>query len=106
MARRRQNFWEGFKEVLGKGHVIKGLDKCDFTPIYDWHIAQRDAKKNISKEVRAGRGHGAGAIEAGQGWLRAVGKDRKKHTRPGARCPVHAGGMLSCFGSKYCFATP
>jgi hypothetical protein len=21
------NFWEGFKEVLGRGHVIKSLDK-------------------------------------------------------------------------------
>lgn len=45
------NFWEGFKEVLGKGHVIKDLKKCDFTPIYDWHMAQREAKKGISKEV-------------------------------------------------------
>ncbi|PNW85267.1 hypothetical protein CHLRE_03g178600v5 [Chlamydomonas reinhardtii] len=46
------NFWEGFKEVLGKGHVIKDLKKCDFTPIYDWHMAQREAKKGISKEEK------------------------------------------------------
>ncbi|PNH02171.1 DNA topoisomerase 1, partial [Tetrabaena socialis] len=46
------NFWGGFKEVLGKNHAIKGLEKCDFTPIYDWHMAQREAKKNVSKEEK------------------------------------------------------
>mmetsp|Transcript_2140 Transcript_2140/g.3225 ORF Transcript_2140/g.3225 Transcript_2140/m.3225 type:complete len:630 (-) Transcript_2140:370-2259(-) len=46
------NFWEGFKEVLGKSHVIKCLSKCDFTPIYDYHIAQRDLKKNMTKEAK------------------------------------------------------
>ncbi|KAG2499993.1 hypothetical protein HYH03_002275 [Edaphochlamys debaryana] len=49
----RKNFWDGFKEVLGKGHVIKTLEKCDFTPIYDWHVAQREEKKKISKEEKA-----------------------------------------------------
>ncbi|GFR41105.1 hypothetical protein Agub_g1750 [Astrephomene gubernaculifera] len=47
-----KNFWDGFKEILGRNHVIKSLDKCDFTPIYDWHIAQREAKKNMSKEEK------------------------------------------------------
>lgn len=46
-----KNFWDGFKEVLGKGHVIKGLDKCDFTPMYDFFEAQREAKKSLTKEV-------------------------------------------------------
>lgn len=53
-----KNFWEGFKEVLGKNHVIKGLDKCDFTPIYDHLMAERDKKKAMTKEV---------------GWLRRLG---------------------------------
>lgn len=49
------NFWEGFKEVLGRNHVIKGLAKCDFTPMYEYFMAQREAKKGMSKEVgRAG----------------------------------------------------
>lgn len=47
-----RNFWEGFKEVLGPNHVIKSLDKCDFTPIYEWHMAERERKKNISKEEK------------------------------------------------------
>jgi DNA topoisomerase-1 len=38
--------------VLGKQHVIKGLDKCDFTPIYNHLMAERDKKKAMSKEVR------------------------------------------------------
>lgn len=46
-----KNFWDGFKEVLGKNHVIKGLDKCDFTPIYDHLMAERDKKKAMTKEV-------------------------------------------------------
>lgn len=46
-----KNFWDGFKEVLGKNHVIKNLDKCDFTPIYDHLMAERDKKKNMTKEV-------------------------------------------------------
>lgn len=45
-------------QVLGKSHVIKGLDKCDFTPIYDHLMAEREKKKAMSKEVREGVGVG------------------------------------------------
>jgi hypothetical protein len=38
-------------QVLGKNHVIKGLEKCDFTPIYDHLMAERDKKKLMTKEV-------------------------------------------------------
>ncbi|WIA12998.1 hypothetical protein OEZ85_006609 [Tetradesmus obliquus] len=48
-----KNFWEGFKEVLGRGHVIKDLAKCDFTPIYDHLMAERDKKKALTKEEKA-----------------------------------------------------
>lgn len=47
-----ENFWEGFKGVLGPNHRIKSLDKCDFTPIYDWHIAERERKKELPKEEK------------------------------------------------------
>ena len=47
-----KNFWEGFQEVLGPGHVIKGLEKCDFTPMYDHFMAEREKKKAEPKEVR------------------------------------------------------
>jgi hypothetical protein len=38
-------------QVLGKNHAIKGLDKCDFTPMYEHFMADREAKKGMSKEV-------------------------------------------------------
>lgn len=47
------NFWEGFSEVLGPGHTIRSLDKCDFTPIYEWHMAERERKRATSKEEKA-----------------------------------------------------
>jgi hypothetical protein len=61
-----KNFWEGFKEVLGPKHAIKSLDKCDFTPIYDWHMAQRELKKLQTKEVRFHGLVNAGAHGLGQ----------------------------------------
>ena len=47
-----ENFWDGFKAVLGPNHRIKCLEKCDFTPIYDWHMAEREKKKNMTKEEK------------------------------------------------------
>lgn len=47
-----ENFWEGFRGVLGPNHRIQCLEKCDFTPIYDWHMAERERKKNLPKEEK------------------------------------------------------
>lgn len=47
-----KNFWEGFKEVLGKNHVIKCLENCDFTPMYEWHMSEREKKKTLTKEEK------------------------------------------------------
>lgn len=49
----RANFWEGFREVLGPKHVIQDLDRCDFTPIYEWHEAEREKKRAMTKEEKA-----------------------------------------------------
>ena len=46
-----KNFWDAFKPILGKGHIIRDLKKCDFTPIYEHHMAEREAKKALPKEV-------------------------------------------------------
>ena len=46
------NFWEGFRKVLGPNHRIKSLGKCDFTPIYDHQIAERERKKELPKEEK------------------------------------------------------
>ena len=47
-----KNFWEGFKDVLGRGHVIQDFAKCDFRPIHEWHLAAKEKKKQMTKEVR------------------------------------------------------
>jgi len=33
---------------------VRGLDKADFTPIYDWFMAEREKKKTLPKEARLG----------------------------------------------------
>ncbi len=46
-----KNFWAAFSRVLGKGHVVRSLAKCDFRPIYEWHMAERERKRTLPKEV-------------------------------------------------------
>ena len=45
------NFWGEFKAVLGPGHAIRELAKCDFSPIQEWRLAEREAAKALPKEV-------------------------------------------------------
>lgn len=47
-----KNFWEDWKGYLGKNHVIKKFELCDFTPIYEWHAAEKERKKNMSTEEK------------------------------------------------------
>jgi DNA topoisomerase I len=48
----RKNFWAGWKNVLGKDHVIQSLEKCNFTPIFDHLQGERAAKKTIDKDEK------------------------------------------------------
>lgn len=41
----RENFFKDWKEYLGPDHIIQCFEKCDFTPVYEWHVARRAAKK-------------------------------------------------------------
>eukprot|EP00891_Asterochloris_glomerata_P001684 jgi/Astpho2/1684/Aster-04112 len=59
-----KNFWEGFKKVLGPSHKIKLLEKCDFRPIYEHLMAEREAKKSLSKEDKAAQKADKDAMEA------------------------------------------
>lgn len=47
----RANFWKDFKAVLGRHHDITQLEGCDFSPIYTHVMAEREAKKKLTKEV-------------------------------------------------------
>ncbi|PON81508.1 DNA topoisomerase I [Trema orientale] len=48
----RENFWNDWRKLLGKNHVIQKLDLCDFTPIYDWHQGEKEKKKQMSADVK------------------------------------------------------
>lgn len=46
-----KNFWDDWRKVLGPKHVIRDLKKCNFRPINDWHMSEREKKKELPKEV-------------------------------------------------------
>ncbi|XVF03737.1 hypothetical protein REPUB_Repub05bG0019500 [Reevesia pubescens] len=48
----KKNFWEDWSKLLGKNHTIKDLNKCDFTPIYEWHLQEKEKKKQMSSEEK------------------------------------------------------
>ncbi|KAL9283528.1 DNA topoisomerase 1 alpha [Arabidopsis thaliana] len=48
----RENFWNDWRRLLGKKHVIQKLDDCDFTPIYEWHLEEKEKKKQMSTEEK------------------------------------------------------
>ncbi|XP_002978794.2 DNA topoisomerase 1 beta [Selaginella moellendorffii] len=47
-AKFNSNFWQDWKKILGSNHVIKKLELCDFTPIYDWYQSEKEKKKQLS----------------------------------------------------------
>lgn len=48
----RENFWNDWQKLLGKNHVIQKLDLCDFGPIYEWHLKEKEKKKQMSTEEK------------------------------------------------------
>eukprot|EP00698_Gefionella_okellyi_P026035 TRINITY_DN97_c0_g1_i1.p1 TRINITY_DN97_c0_g1~~TRINITY_DN97_c0_g1_i1.p1 ORF type:complete len:639 (+),score=174.61 TRINITY_DN97_c0_g1_i1:37-1953(+) len=51
----RQNFFKDWRKVLGKDHIIKEFDKCDFMPIKKWAEEQKELKKKATPEEKAAR---------------------------------------------------
>lgn len=47
-----KNFFADFKAVLGKGHIIKKFEKCDFEPIRRHLNEQKIIRKAISDQER------------------------------------------------------
>ncbi|KAJ6314534.1 hypothetical protein OIU78_018085 [Salix suchowensis] len=47
-----QNFWNDWRKLLGKNHVIQKLEDCDFNPIYEWHQQEKEKKKQMSTEEK------------------------------------------------------
>ncbi|KAL5129661.1 DNA topoisomerase 1 beta [Glycine soja] len=48
----KENFWNDWRKLLGRNHVIQNLKDCDFTPIYDWYQSEKDKKKQMTTEEK------------------------------------------------------
>ncbi|KQJ95390.1 DNA topoisomerase 1 beta [Brachypodium distachyon] len=46
------NFFGDWRKILGKNHVIKKFELCDFTPIYEWHLREKEKKKQMTSEEK------------------------------------------------------
>lgn len=47
-----ENFFNDWKKLLGRNHVIQDLKKCDFKPIYEWHLREKEKKKLMTSEEK------------------------------------------------------
>ncbi|KAJ3678285.1 hypothetical protein LUZ60_002088 [Juncus effusus] len=47
-----ENFMHDWGKILGKNHVIKKFELCDFTPIYEWHEREKEKKKQMTSEEK------------------------------------------------------
>ncbi|CAK9163879.1 unnamed protein product [Ilex paraguariensis] len=46
------NFMADWRKILGKNHIIRNLEDCDFTPIYEWHQKEKEKKKEMSSDEK------------------------------------------------------
>jgi len=60
----RDNFFEDWKGLLGKQHVIQSLEHCDFTPIWEWYLKEKEKKNNMTKEEKKALKEERAKIEA------------------------------------------
>jgi len=48
----KKNFWKDWQPILGKDHIIKDLEHCDFSLIYKSILDNREEKKNLTKQEK------------------------------------------------------
>lgn len=46
------NFMNDWRQILGGKHIIKKFELCDFTPIYEWHLKEKEKKKLMTTEEK------------------------------------------------------
>ncbi|PNT62067.1 hypothetical protein BRADI_5g24917v3 [Brachypodium distachyon] len=46
------NFFTDWRKILGKTHIIKKFELCDFTTIYEWHLREKENKKQMTTEEK------------------------------------------------------
>ncbi|KAH7674182.1 DNA topoisomerase I protein [Dioscorea alata] len=47
-----ENFMNDWRPILGRNHVIKKYELCDFTPIYEWHLREKEKKKQMTSQEK------------------------------------------------------
>ncbi|KAH9620317.1 hypothetical protein KSS87_021714 [Heliosperma pusillum] len=47
-----ENFFSDWKKLLGRNHVIQDLKKCDFRPIHEWHLREKEKKKLMTTDEK------------------------------------------------------
>ena len=45
------NFLTDWRKIIGKDHIIKKFKLCDFTPIYEWHLREKEKKKQMTTQA-------------------------------------------------------
>jgi len=48
----KSNFWSDWKAILGKHSEIKSLKKCNFAPIWEFVLEQKEKKKSMTSEEK------------------------------------------------------
>jgi DNA topoisomerase-1 len=48
----KKNFFKDWQKILGKDHIIKDLENCDFSLIYKSILDSREEKKNLTKQEK------------------------------------------------------
>ncbi|XP_037474752.1 DNA topoisomerase 1 beta-like [Triticum dicoccoides] len=46
------NFFTDWSKILGKTHTIKKFELCDFSPIYEWHLQEKEKKTQMTSEEK------------------------------------------------------
>lgn len=80
----RKNFFQDFLKVLNKNrnekeppHLIRELDKCDFTPIQRYYLDLKEKRKNMTKEEKQELKTEKASIDAKYGWALVNGRKEK-----------------------------
>uniref|UniRef100_A0A8I6X116 DNA topoisomerase n=1 Tax=Hordeum vulgare subsp. vulgare TaxID=112509 RepID=A0A8I6X116_HORVV len=46
------NFFTDWRKILGKTHIITKFELCNFTPIYEWHLREKEKKNQMTLEEK------------------------------------------------------
>jgi DNA topoisomerase I len=94
-----KNFFTDFKALLGKGHVIKTFEKCDFEPIRRHLNEQKIIRKAISDQEKKANKEERNQVMFKFGYAIVDGHLEKVGNFNMVRCCSRRAIPLSCRGS-------